>query len=165
MSAARAAILAVASLLSSMGSAGSQVPQRDLQTAGSALRAMPPDPRIQVALRQISVANIRHTINTLVGFGTRSTLSSMRSDLPAGQGIAPAAQWIRKEFERYSAACGGCLQVRLDTFVAAPGERLPVATRITNVFAVRLGSDPAQAGRVLLVTGHYDSRNSDVLDG
>jgi hypothetical protein len=32
------------------------------------------------------------------------------------------------------------------------------------VYALLRGSDPAQAGRMVLVTGHYDSRSLDVLD-
>src|SRR5256885_16288877 len=34
-------------------------------------------------------------------------------------------------------------------------------TEISNVYAVLRGRDPQQAKRIFLVTGHYDSRNSD----
>ena len=42
---------------------------------------------------------IEQTIKTLVGFGTRSTLSSMETDLPPGQGINAAADWIAGQFD------------------------------------------------------------------
>ena len=65
---------------------------------------------------------------------------------------------------RYSKDCGGCLEVKTDTFTEEPTERIPKATEITNVYAVLKGTDPANAKRIVLVTGHYDSRNSDTLD-
>ena len=39
--------------------------------------------------------------------------------------------------------------------------RIPLPTEIQNVYAILKGTDPAQAKRIYLVTGHYDSRNSD----
>ena len=56
-------------------------------------------------------------IAKLVSFGTRSTLSSMDTDLPPGQGISAAADWIESEFKAISAGCGGCLEVKRDEFV------------------------------------------------
>src|SRR5256712_2899056 len=41
---------------------------------------------------------------------------------------------------------------------------MPKPTEIANVYAVLRGTDPENAKRVVLVTGHYDSRNSDTLD-
>jgi hypothetical protein len=43
----------------------------------------------------------------------------------------------------------------------APASRVTRDTRLQNIYAVLKGTDPAQAGRRVLVTGHYDSRNSD----
>jgi len=137
---------------------------RDLDTAGVAIRSGRPDPAISKALDVISTTDIEHTIKTLVGFHTRSTLSSMEPDLPAGQGINAAADWVESEFKRYSAECGGCLDVRRDVFTEEPRNRIPKSTTLTNVYAILRGSDPTQAKRMYLVTGHYDSRNTDVLD-
>jgi len=55
--------------------------------------------------------------------------------------------------------------VKTDTFTEAPGERIAKPTEITNVYAVLRGSDAKQADRIVLVTGHYDSRNSDIFNG
>jgi hypothetical protein len=128
----------------------------------------PPDPAVAAALQQISTGHIYSDIAKLVTFNNRSTLSSMDTDLPPGTGVLAAADWITAEFTRISAACGNCLQVHRDDFVEPPqvtaaGGRAPrilKPTRIVNVYAVLPGSDPAQAARRVLVTGHYDSRNS-----
>lgn len=137
---------------------------RDLQAYGTAVTAAPADPAIVRALRQISVQRIQRTIETLVAFRTRNTLSSMDTDLPRGEGINAAADWIESQLQEYSRDCGGCLEVKRDTFTEAPQQRVPRPTTISNIYAVLRGSDAAQAKRVYLVTGHYDSRASDVLD-
>jgi hypothetical protein len=137
---------------------------RDLDAIGAPIRPAPADSAIAQALQQVSPQQIQHTIETLVTFHTRNTLSSMEKDLPAGQGVSAAADWIESEFKRYSAACGGCLEVRRDTFTESPQSRIPQPTTITNVYAILRGSDPAQAKRMYLVTGHYDSRDTDVQD-
>ena len=54
--------------------------------------------------------------------------------------------------------------MKTDSFTEEPADRIPKATQITNVYAVLKGTDPANAKRMVLVTGHYDSRNSDTLD-
>ena len=142
----------------------SQEPTRDLEATGTPLRAAQPDPAILQAVQQISAQQVRHTIETLAGFRTRSTLSGMDKDLPKGQGINAAADWIESEFKRYAVACHGCLEVKRDTFTEAPQDRIPRPTTISNIYAILRGSDPSQAKRVYLVTGHYDSRSTDVLD-
>jgi len=122
-----------------------------------------PDPQIAAALLDVSAQRLQQTIDKLVSFQSRHTLSS---DQPAstGQGINAAAEWIKSEFESYSKACGGCLEVKTDEFTQEPGNRGPKPTKLTNVYAVLRGADPANASRIILVTGHYDSRNSETND-
>ncbi len=129
------------------------------------LTPLPADPAIAAALRQIFPERIQATIEKLVTFGNRSTLSSMETDLKPGTGVNAAADWVASEFERYSAECGGCLQVKRDVYTepgsSEPNSRIRKPTKLTNIFAVLKGTDAAQADRRVLVTGHYDSRNSD----
>jgi hypothetical protein len=123
------------------------------------------DPKIAAALRQVSASRIQANIEKLVGFGTRSTLSAQDpASVAAGRGIGAAREWIKAEFERYSKDCGGCLEVKTDSFTEEPADRIPKPTEITNVYAVLRGTDAENAKRIVLVTGHYDSRNSDTLD-
>ncbi len=124
-----------------------------------------PDPAIAAALQQISAQRIHSNIEKLVSFGTRLTLSAQDpASIAAGHGIGAAREWIKSEFERYSKDCGGCLDVKTDSFTQEPADRIPNATEITNVYAVLKGNDAGNAKRIVLVTGHYDSRNSDTLD-
>jgi len=126
---------------------------------------MVPDPKIAAALREISAQRIQANIDKLVSFGTRLTLSAQDStSIAAGHGIGAAREWIKSKFEEYSRACGGCLDVKTDSFVEQPMDRIPKPTEITNVYALLKGSDPENAKRIVLVTGHYDSRNSDIFD-
>jgi hypothetical protein len=123
------------------------------------------DPQIAAALQQISPQRIQADIEKLVSFGTRSTISAQ--DPPstsAGHGIGAAREWIKSEFERYSKDCGGCLEVKTDSFTQEAAERIPKATQITNLYAVLKGTDATNAKRIMLVTGHYDSRSTDILD-
>ena len=123
---------------------------------------IPADPRIVDALRQVSADRIRANDEKLVSFHNRSTLSAQDEEsIKAGRGIGAAREWIKAEFERYSKDCGGCLEVKTESFIEQPADRIPKPTQISNVYAVLRGTDPQQAGRIVLVTGHYDSRNSE----
>ncbi len=117
----------------------------------------PADGRIAAALGQVSAERIQADIEKLVRAQDQASIAM-------GRGIGAAREWIKSEFERYSRECGGCLEVRADSFTEAPGERIPKPTEITNLYAVLKGTDPENAKRIVLVTGHYDSRNSDTLD-
>ncbi|NMH65978.1 M28 family metallopeptidase [Shewanella salipaludis] len=105
-----------------------------------------------------SAARIRADIETLVGFGTRHTLSENQS---GSRGIGAARRWVQAEFERISSQCGNCLEiVRVGETVS--GKRIPKPTEVVNVIAIQRGKhDPR---RVVLMSGDLDSRVSDVLD-
>jgi hypothetical protein len=134
-------------------------------SSGRPIVPAPADPAIAAALRQVSPARIQADIEKLVSFNNRSTLSSEETGLAPGTGVLAAADWIEAEFNRISAACNGCLEVKRDTFTEpgsdAANSRIRKDTKIVNVYAVLKGTDPAQSARRVLVTGHYDSRNSD----
>ena len=144
---------------------------RDYMLAGSRIAPAPADKQIAAALRQVSPDAIRGDIEKLVSFYNRSTVSSIETDLPPGTGVLAASDWIKEKFDSISAACGNCLEVKVDDFVeqpptgpAAARSRIVKPTRIRNIYAILHGSDPAQAKRLYLVTGHYDSRETDVMN-
>jgi Peptidase family M28 len=155
------AVLAIAMLFSLSVPARAQSHTSSVANERGAAEPMPVDSRIAAALKEVSAERIRANIEKLVSFGTRSTISAQD---PAGRGVGAAREWIKSEFERYSKACGGCLEVKTDTFTEPAAERIPQPTVITNVYAVLKGTDAENAKRIVLVTGHYDSRNSDILD-
>ncbi|HEX6802896.1 MAG TPA: M28 family metallopeptidase [Terriglobales bacterium] len=119
------------------------------------------DPQIKGALNEISAGQVQSDIEKLVSFQNRSTLSAQdAASMAQGKGIGAAREWIKSEFERYSRACAGCLEVKTDTFTQPVGERIAAPTVITNVYAILKGTNPQDANRIVLVSGHYDSRNS-----
>lgn len=123
------------------------------------------DLKIRAALKDISAQQVQSDIEKLVSFQTRSTISAQDAgSISAGRGIGAAREWIRSEFERYSRECGGCLEVKTDSFTQPVADRVPSPTVITNVYAVLKGMNAEDAKRIVLVSGHYDSRNSDTLD-
>ena len=138
-----------------------------MQADSAPLAPLPVNPAVSEALAGISADRVKSDIAKLVSFGTRSTLSSMDTELPAGQGINAAADWITGEFQEISAQCGGCLEVKRDEFVQ-PTEttgygRIPKPTKLVNVYAILHGTGGDKAPWVL-VTGHYDSRATDVMN-
>ncbi|HWS17898.1 MAG TPA: M28 family peptidase [Candidatus Elarobacter sp.] len=122
------------------------------------------DPAVIQIIKDVSPQHVQQTDEKLVSFGTRSTLSvNNPSAATSTQGIVAARNWIKSEFERISSDCNGCLEVKTDTFIEqpkGPNDRIKQPTEIQNVYAILKGTDPAQAKRIYLVTGHYDSRNS-----
>lgn len=132
-------------------------------------RRLERDPAILQLMREVSAPRVQQTIEKLVSFYTRSTLSVNNPDATTSdKGIVAARAWIKSELERYSADCGGCLEVKTDTFIEqprGPKDRISQPTEIQNVYAILRGRDPQQQKRIYLVTGHYDSRNSDPVNG
>mgnify|MGYP006158047711 FL=1 len=96
-----------------------------------------------------------------MSFGTRHTMSYTLSKTT---GIGAARNWIKAEFEKYSAASGGRLKVEFDTFIQpADGRRILKDATLKNVLAILPGTDPTD-NRVFVVSGHYDSRASNAND-
>jgi hypothetical protein len=126
---------------------------------GGLVRPQPPDRQLRALLRELDPRRIEATVNRLVAFGTRHTLSSQ--DDP-NRGIGAARDWIHDQLRGYAAASGGRMTVRLQSFIQPPASRIPVPTRITNVIATLRGDRAPD--RIYVVTGHYDSRVTDVMN-
>jgi len=119
------------------------------------------DQQIKKMVDDVSAQNIESIVRKLVTFETRHSLSDTIS---VTKGIGAARNWIKSELERYSKASGGRLKVEFDTFTQpADGRRIASPTVMKNVLGILPGTDPAD-DRVFIVSGHYDSRASDVND-
>jgi hypothetical protein len=129
----------------------------------------PPAPRrnaeIARMLSEIDARNVERTIRKLVSFGTRNTLSAQ--DNPA-RGIGAARDWLFAEFQQAAAASGGRMTVEKQSFLQEaqppPRGRVPKPTTLTNVVATLRGTQPESAGRVYVVSGHYDSMCTSPTD-
>ena len=117
--------------------------------------------QIDKIVSEISPARIQATIAKLVSFGTRHTLSDTVSET---RGIGAARRWIKSELERCGAASGGRLQVAFDTFTQPAGARMTQPAELMNVVATLPGTQAQSRERMYVVSGHYDSRNSDPMD-
>lgn len=143
----------------------------DFQAVGAPLKADHVVPQIAAALKLVSSEHIKANITHLVEFHNRSTLSSTETDLKPGTGVFAAADWIKSQFESYGKECGGCLEVFFDESIEQPQPglnngppRIVKPTPLRNVVAVMKGTDPTAAKRMYLVTGHYDTRETDVMN-
>ena len=119
------------------------------------------DPRIYDIIESVSKERIQQDITTLAGFGTRHTLSDTVSQT---RGIGAARRWIKAEFERISAGCGGCLEVfyQRNLVKAAENQRIPRDVWVVNVVAIQRGKK--HPGRYIMMSGDIDSRVSDPND-
>jgi hypothetical protein len=131
------------------------------QARGRAAADSGPSPQLRSMLREVSARNIEHSIRTLAAFGTRHTLSSQ--DDPV-RGIGAARDWIFDQFSQSAAASDGRMTVQRQSFIQPAGPRIPTPVTITNLVATLRGTQPESADRVYVVSGHYDSRCTDVLD-
>ena len=118
-------------------------------------------PQIEQIVAAISPQRIEAYVRKLVGFHTRHTASDTVSDTV---GIGAARRWIKAELERCGAAAGGRLQVTFDSHIQPAGPRLAAPTEIVNVVATLPGTQKESRDRMYVVSGHYDSINSDHFD-
>jgi len=115
-------------------------------------------PLLHTVVGQVEGERMRADITALVGFGTRHTMSDTVSDT---RGIGAARRWTEREFRAISQTCGGCLEIALPSDTIT-GPRVPRPTEVVNVVAIQRGtSDP---NRVIIISGHIDSRVTDVMN-
>ena len=110
-------------------------------------------------LREVDPGRIQATVLRLTQFGTRHTASSQTDPV---RGIGAATAWVFEQMQAIAATSSGPMTVQKQTFVQPVSSRIPVPTTITNVIATLKGT--ASPERFYVVTGHLDSRVTDVLD-
>ncbi len=110
-------------------------------------------------LGEIDPDRIKATILQLVQFGTRHTASSQTDPV---RGIGAATTWVFDQMQTIAATSSGRMTVQKQTFVQPVSSNIPVPTTITNVIAVLKGT--ASPERFYVITGHLDSRVTDVLN-
>jgi hypothetical protein len=110
-------------------------------------------------LRCLTYFRIQATVLRLTQFGTRHTASRQTDPV---RGIGAATAWVFQQMQAIAATSSGRMTVQRQTFVQPVSNRIPVPTTITNVIATLQGTASPQ--RFYVVTGHLDSRVTDVLD-
>ncbi len=103
-----------------------------------------------------------HAIDSeLVACGTRHSLSSW-SDPQRGAGCGRDA--VVKRFQAIAAKSGGHLRVVVDKFETSAPRTGNVPVPMENVYAILDGADPVLQKTAFIVSGHFDSMPSDIMD-
>ncbi len=119
------------------------------------------DSVIAEMVEELSAENIENYVKKLTSFGTRHTLSDTVSDQ---RGIGAARRWVKSQLELFAKESDGRLSTKMDYYtITADGRRIPEDAVSANVLGILKGTDP-ENDQVMLITGHLDSRASDVMD-
>jgi hypothetical protein len=120
------------------------------------------DPEIAGMVKEVNPDSLQSYIKTMLTFGTRSTVSST-TDLK--KGIGAARNWVLSKFNQFAAASGGRLTAIVDTTTySGDGKRVKTDINLGNTVATLKGTDPND-NRIFIISGHLDSRRTDVMDG
>jgi peptidase M28-like protein len=114
-----------------------------------------------VARQAVDEKSMRALIDELVACGTRLTLSSWTDPK---RGVGCGRDRIAARFNVIAKDSGGKLQVVVDKFESTSERTGGKPLELQNVYAILPGSDPALAKTIFIVSGHYDSRPSDVMN-
>src|SRR2546427_12862088 len=126
-----------------------------------------PQPKIlarpagRVARASVDEKSMRALIGKLVACGTRLTLSSWTD---AKRGIGCGRDAVVARFNEIAKDSGGKLQVVVDKFESTSERTSGKPMPLENVYAILPGSDPKLAKTIFIVSGHFDSRPSNVMD-
>lgn len=119
------------------------------------------DPEISGYVTGVSKDSLKANIEKLVSFGTRHTMSSTTDP---EKGIGAARNWVLGKFRNYAQNSAGRMEVFLqDTDLQPDGKRISKLTNLGNAVALLKGTDPNDK-RIIIISGHLDSRVSDVMD-
>jgi len=118
-----------------------------------------PDDELRAALADVDPSRIKSIIVNLVGFGTRHTLSTQTDP---NRGIGAARDWIASEMQKFANASGGRMEITIPSYRQNVTDGIAFPVQISNVVATLKGSVDPQ--RVYVLTGHYDSRVTDLAN-
>jgi hypothetical protein len=108
-----------------------------------------------------TIAEAKAIDSELVACGTRLSLSSW-TDPKRGAGCGRDA--VVRRFQAMAARSGGRLKVVVDKFQTSGPRTGNVPVPMENVYAVLEGGDPVLKQTAFVVSGHFDSMPSDVMD-
>ena len=124
--------------------------------AAAAIAAVPqspsPDQRLAAIITPVSAARLKATVEKLVSFGTRHTLSSQTDPK---RGIGASLRWAESEFGQMGLATVTPSEVMTN-------DRAPKGVKITDVLAIQRGTE--RPNDVVIISGHIDSRVTDIMN-
>lgn len=127
----------------------------------SAQKIIQRDPVIEQLVSEVNADSLKSHINKLVSFGTRHTLSTTTD---SKKGIGAARNWVLSRFQEFAKQSEGRMTAKIDSWVLKPdGKRVDKDQDMGNVMGILKGTDPND-DRIFLVSGHIDSRVSNVMN-
>ncbi len=120
-----------------------------------------PHPAAAIARQTVDEKSMRALIHELVACGTRLSISSWTDP---NRGIGCARDHVAARFNQITKETGGKLQVVVDKFEATSQRTGGKPVPMENVYAILPGSDPLLAKTIFIVSGHMDSRPTDMMD-
>ena len=120
-----------------------------------------PRPTSAIARQSVDEKSMRALIDQLVSCGTRLSLSSWTDPK---RGIGCGRDYIAARLNEIAKDSGGKLQIVVDKFDSTSERTSGKPLPLQSVYAILPGSDPKLAKTIFIVSGHYDSRPSDVMN-
>ena len=119
------------------------------------------DPEIMQYVKNVNKDSLKANVEKLVSFGTRHTMSSITDP---EKGIGASRNLVLSKFRTYAKNAPGRMEVFLQNEDLQPdGKRIDKVTNLGNAVAFLKGTDPSDK-RIIIISGHLDSRVSDVMD-
>lgn len=117
------------------------------------------NPKIEQLVQQISSDSLENYVRALASFKTRHTLNQDDKE-----GMIGAQNYVKAKFMEFSSRSQGRLTADIETFIIpGDGRRIVADAQVANVVAKLPGTNPNDP-RIIIVSGHLDSRNKDVMD-
>ncbi len=119
------------------------------------------DREIESMVSEVSKDSLQKYISELVAFDTRSTLSTQNNPK---KGIGAARNFVLNKFREFARHSEGRFTAFIDTItLPADGRRVNRPVLLGNVMGILKGTNPNDT-RVFIMSGHLDSRRTDVMD-
>lgn len=117
------------------------------------------NPEIEKLVQQVSADSLKKYIYDLSSFHSRHTLNTDEKN-----GMIAAQRYVLKKFNEFAKASNGRMTAQIEEFVTpGDGRRIVADSKVANVVATLKGTNPNDK-RIVVVSGHLDSRNRDVMD-
>lgn len=130
-----------------------------LSLGSFAQQAVIRNPEIEKLVQQVSSDSLKKYIYDLSSFHSRHTLNTDEKN-----GMIAAQRYVLKKFNEFAKASNGRMTAQIEEFVTpGDGRRIVADSKVANVIATLKGTNPADK-RIVVISGHLDSRNRDVMD-
>ena len=117
------------------------------------------NPEISQLVLQVNADSLKKYTEVLASFKSRHTLNQDAKD-----GMIAAQNYVKSKFMEFGMLSKGRMTASIEEFIVpGDGRRIVADAKVGNVIAKLPGTNPNDP-RVIIVSGHLDSRNKDVMD-